>query len=207
MKLPELLAPVGSMEHLKLDIFSGASSVYLSYKKFGARKFAKNFSLSQIKKAADFAHLYNVKVYTTVNILIKDSELDDVAKYIVELHKMGVDAVLIQAIGLLKIIREVTPKLNIHASTQMNIQNIEGSQWAKKQGISRIVLPRELTYLEIKEMADFAHSIGIETEIFAHGALCYSYSGRCLFSSLIGGRSGNRGICAQPCRQKYQLAT
>lgn len=206
MSLPELLAPVGSIDHLKLAIFSGASSIYLSGKKFGARKYAKNFSLSEIESAVKFAHLHNVKVYVTVNTLIKDNELFEVADYVFKLYKCGIDGILVQDIGLLKVVKYICPNLNIHASTQMNIHNIEGIKWAKEQGISRIVLPRELTYNEVKEMVDFAHSVGIEIEIFLHGALCYSYSGRCLLSSLIGNRSGNRGTCAQPCRQKYQIS-
>ncbi|MEA4958068.1 hypothetical protein SDC9_21180 [bioreactor metagenome] len=206
MKLPELLAPVGSVDHLKLAIFSGASSIYLSGKKFGARKYAENFSLSEMKFAVKFAHIYNVKVFVTVNTLIKDNEIIEVMDYIFNLYKMGIDGILIQDVGLLNIVNHVFPDFSLHASTQMNIQNIDEIKWAKNNGISRIVLPRELNLNETKEMVEFAHSIGIEVEIFVHGALCYSYSGRCLFSSLIGNRSGNRGDCAQPCRQKYQIA-
>ena len=206
MKLPELLAPVGSAEHLKTAILSGANSIYLSGENYGARNYAENFSLAEIREAIKYAHLHNVKVYVTVNTLIKEGELKKVSKYLLELYKMGVDAVLIQDIGLIHIINKHIPKLKIHASTQMNIHNIEGVEWASKHNIKRIVLPREMELKEVKEIISFTHSLGIEIEIFAHGALCYSYSGHCLLSSLQGGRSGNRGRCAQPCREKYELS-
>ncbi|MDR2966899.1 MAG: U32 family peptidase [Methanobacteriaceae archaeon] len=206
MKIPELLAPVGSIEHLKVAIFSGASSIYLSGKKFGARQYAMNLSFREIKETVKFAHLYNVKVYVTVNTLIKEEEILNVIEYLLNLYKIGADAVLIQDIGIVKLIREIIPNLAIHSSTQMNIQNKEGIKWAVANGIKRVVLPRELNLDELKEITDFAHENGVEVEIFIHGALCYSYSGRCLFSSFKGGRSGNRGICAQPCREKYQIA-
>lgn len=205
MKLPELLAPVGSAEHLKLAILSGANSIYLSGENFGARKFAENFTVPEIREAVKYAHLHNVKVYVTVNILIKEGELEKVANYLLELYKIGVDAVLIQDVGLVKIINENIPKLAIHASTQMNLHNIEGIKWASEHNIKRVVLPRETEMNELKEILDYAHTLGIEIEIFAHGALCYSYSGHCLLSSMQGGRSGNRGTCAQPCREKYEL--
>ncbi|WP_461461720.1 peptidase U32 family protein [Methanobrevibacter sp.] len=205
MKIPELLAPVGNMNHLKLAIYNGASSIYLSGKDFGARKYAENFTIDEIKEAVKFAHLYNVKVYVTVNILIKEGELESVIDYVMDLYKIGVDAILVQDIGLIKIIKEIIPNLKIHASTQLNIHNKEGIDWAKSQGIKRVVLSRELSLSEVKEITKYAHKNNIECEIFAHGALCYSYSGHCLLSSYIGGRSGNRGRCAQPCRQKYSL--
>lgn len=205
MKLPELLAPVGSAEHLKLAILSGANSIYLSGENFGARKYAENFTVPEIREAVKYAHLHNVKVYVTVNILIKEGELEKVTNYLLELYKMGVDAVLIQDIGLVKIINENIPELPIHASTQMNIHNIDGVKWASEHNIRRIVLPRETELHELKEIIDYAHSLGVEIEIFAHGALCYSYSGHCLLSSMQGGRSGNRGTCAQPCRERYEL--
>lgn len=205
MKLPELLAPVGSLEHLKTAILSGANSIYLSGENFGARRHAENFSVPEIREAVKYAHLHNVKVYLTVNTLIKEGELEKITSYLLELYEIGVDAVLIQDIGLIKIIKENIPKLRIHASTQMNIHNIEAIKWASKQGIKRVVLPRETKLNELKEIIDYAHLLNIEIEIFAHGALCYSYSGHCLLYSLQGGRSGNRGTCAQPCRERYEL--
>lgn len=205
MKLPELLAPVGSAAHLKLAILSGANSIYLSGENFGARKYAENFTLPEIREAVKYAHLHNVKVYLTVNTLIKEGELEKVSNYLLELYKIGVDAVLIQDMGLVKIINENIPKLPIHASTQMNLHNIEGIKWASEHGIKRVVLPREIEMNELKEIIGYAHTRGVEIEIFAHGALCYSYSGHCLLSSMQGGRSGNRGTCAQPCRERYEL--
>ncbi|WP_297979714.1 U32 family peptidase [uncultured Methanobrevibacter sp.] len=205
MKLPELLAPVGSAEHLKIAILSGANSIYLSGEKYGARNYAENFSLAEIREAVKYAHLHNVKVYVTVNTLIKEGELGKISEYLLELYKIGVDAVLIQDIGLIRIINENIPMLKIHASTQMNIHNIEGVKWAHEHNIKRIVVPRELELKELEEIIEYAHSLDIEIEIFVHGALCYSYSGHCLLSSLQGGRSGNRGRCAQPCREKYEL--
>ena len=205
MRLPELLAPVGSAEHLRTAILSGANSIYLSGENFGARKYAENFTVPEIREAVKYAHLHNVKVYVTVNTLIKEGELEKVSDYLLELYKMGVDAVLIQDIGLVKIINENIPKLRIHASTQMNIHNIEGIKWAYEHNIKRVVLPREMELNELKEIIGYAHPLGIEIEIFAHGALCYSYSGHCLLSSMQGGRSGNRGTCAQPCRERYEL--
>lgn len=206
MKLPELLAPVGSAEHLKTAILSGANSIYLSGEKYGARKYAENFSLAEIREAVKYAHLHNVKVYVTVNTLIKEGELRKVSEYLLELYKMGVDAVLIQDIGLVNIINKYIPKLKIHASTQMNIHNTEGVKWAFEHNIKRIVLAREVELEELREIIEYAHSRDIEIEIFAHGALCYSYSGHCLLSSFQGGRSGNRGSCAQPCRGEYELS-
>ena len=205
MRIPELLSPVGNLNHLKIAVLSGASSIYLSGYKYGARRYADNFTLKQIHEAVDYAHLYNVKVYVTVNTLIKESELKDCLEYLNELYFIGVDGVLIQDIGLLNLIKKYIPKLTVHASTQMKIKNIEEIRWAKESGISRIVLPRELKLKEIKKITEEAHKIGLEVEIFVHGAQCYSYSGECLFSSFIGGRSGNRGTCAQPCRQKYNF--
>ena len=136
---------------------------------------------------------------------IKENELFDCLEYVFKLYQLGVDGVLIQDIGLLNLINEYIPKFSIHASTQMNIENTDDLKWAKNNGINRVVLPRELTLDELKEITKEAHKLGIEVEIFVHGAQCYCYSGRCLFSSFIGGRSGNRGTCAQPCRKPYDI--
>lgn len=201
MKLPELLAPIRSMDHLKVAINAGASSVYLSGKDYGARKYAENFTLDEIKEAVSIAHLHNVKVYVTVNTLIKEDEIENVLYYLGNLYEIGVDAVLIQDLGLVDLINQHIPDLEIHGSTQMNIENQLKLDYIEKKGIKRIVLPREMTRSEIKKL-----NTNMELEIFAHGALCYSYSGQCLFSSMKGGRSGNRGSCAQPCRQKYTLS-
>ena len=201
MRIPELLAPVGSMEHLKVAINAGASSVYLSGKDYGARKYADNFTLNEINEAVNIAHSYNVKVYITVNTLIKQNELEDVINYLSKLYAMGVDAVLVQDLGLVELINKHLPKLKIHASTQMTCENQLKLDYIESKGIKRIVLPREMRKEEIQNL-----KTNMELEIFAHGALCYSYSGQCLISSFKGGRSGNRGTCAQPCRQKYRIS-
>lgn len=201
MRIPELLAPVGSMEHLKVAINTGASSVYLSGKDYGARKYAANFTLDEINDAVNIAHLHNVKVYVTVNTLIKQDELEDVINYLSKLYAMGVDAVLVQDLGLVELIREHLPELKIHASTQMTCENQLKLDYLESKGIKRVVLPREMRREEIQSL-----KTNMELEIFAHGALCYSYSGQCLMSSFKGGRSGNRGTCAQPCRQKYKVS-
>ena len=201
MRIPELLAPVASMEHLKVAINAGASSIYLSGKEYGARKFAKNFSLDEISEAVNIAHLHNVKVYVTVNTLIKEDELQDVMNYLATLHSIGVDAVLVQDLGLVELINKHLPNLKIHGSTQMTAENQLKLDYLENKGIKRIVLPREMRKDEIKNL-----KTNMELEIFVHGALCYSYSGQCLMSSFKGGRSGNRGTCAQPCRQKYKLS-
>lgn len=200
MRIPELLAPVGSMEHLKIAINAGASSIYLSGKNYGARKYAKNFTLDEIREAVSTAHLHNVKVYVTVNILIKQDELEDVMNYLSELYSIGVDAVLVQDLGLVELINRHLPDLKIHASTQMTCENQQKVDYLESKGIKRVVLPREMRMDEIASL-----KTSMELEIFAHGALCYSYSGQCLMSSFKGGRSGNRGTCAQPCRQKYKI--
>lgn len=201
MRIPELLAPVGSMDHLKVAINAGASSVYLSGKNYGARKYAANFTLDEINDAVNFAHLHNVRVYVTVNTLIKESELEDVMNYLSKLYAMGVDAVLVQDFGLVELINRHLPNLKIHASTQMTAENQLKVDYIESKGIKRIVLPREMRKEEIRQI-----KTNMELEIFAHGALCYCYSGQCLMSSFKGGRSGNRGTCAQPCRQKYKIS-
>lgn len=200
MRIPELLAPAGSMEHLKVAINAGASSVYLSGKNYGARKFAENFTLDEIRDAVNIAHMHNVKVYVTVNTLIKESELENVINYLSKLYSIGVDAVLVQDLGLIELINKHLPDLKIHASTQMTCENQLKLDYLESKGIRRVVLPREMRKEEIKSL-----NTNMELEIFAHGALCYSYSGQCLMSSFKGGRSGNRGTCAQPCRQKYRI--
>ena len=202
--LPELLAPAGSPEALAAAIAAGADAVYLAGRRFGARHYAANFSDEELESAVDYAHLHGVGVYVTVNILIRDAELPDVARYLLYLYEIGVDAVLVQDIGAAALAREIVPDLTLHASTQMAIHNREGVVRAAREGFSRVVLARELTLAEIEDIAGVQ---GIGIEVFAHGALCYCYSGQCLLSSVIGGRSGNRGMCAQPCRKPYRLVT
>jgi len=198
----ELLAPAGSMESLIAAINNGADAIYLGGNKFSARAYASNFDNETMMKAVDYAHSYSVKVYVTINTILKQNELKEALKYAGYLYEIGVDALIIQDIGLISLIRDIYPNFELHASTQMTIHNGEGALYFKEKGLQRIVLSRELTLDEIKHISK---DLGIETEIFVHGALCVCYSGQCLMSSMIGGRSGNRGRCAQPCRMQYTL--
>jgi len=205
--IPELLAPAGSPEAFRAAVAAGADAIYLSGRKFGARKFAPNFSDEEIEEAVRYAHRWGVRVYVTVNTLIHDRELNGVAEYLIWLWSVGVDAVLVQDIGVAALARELVPDLALHASTQMTIYNADGVCWAAGLGFSRVVLARELSLAEVQEIVEKTADTGIGLEVFAHGALCYSYSGQCLLSSVIGGRSGNRGMCAQPCRKPYRFVT
>lgn len=200
--MPELLAPVGNMECLKAAINAGCDAVYLSGRNFGARSFAGNFSNEELEIAINTCHLYGVKVYITVNTLIYDVEVDRFINYIDYIHKLGVDAVIMQDIGMIDLVRKTYPNLEIHASTQTNIHNLEGVKLCEELGIKRVVLARETPIELVKEIKEKTNT---ELEIFVHGALCMSYSGECLMSALIGNRSGNRGTCAQSCRQPYSL--
>ncbi len=199
---PELLAPVGNMECLFAAINAGCDAVYLSGINFGARSFAGNFTLDELTKAINTCHLYGVKVYVTVNTLIYDDEVEKFMQYIDFLHKNNVDALIMQDIGMIDLVRKTHPTLDIHASTQAHIHNLEGVKLMQKLGLKRVVLARE-TPIELVE--EIKKNTKIELEIFIHGALCMSYSGECLMSALIGERSGNRGTCAQCCRQPYDL--
>lgn len=202
MKKIELLSPAGSFEALEAAIMCGADAVYLGGTKFGARAFASNFDNDNMKKAVNFAHLYGVRIYVTVNTLVYDNEVTSFLEYITFLNSIGVDAFIIQDIGMLHLLSTMYPKLELHASTQMHIHNIEALIRLKELGVKRAVLPRELS---IAKIAELKKNSGMDIEIFVHGALCVSYSGQCLMSSLIGGRSGNRGECAGSCRLPYEL--
>jgi putative protease len=199
---PELLAPAGSMEALRAAVENGADAVYLGARAFSARGYAANFSDKELEEAIDYAHLRGVKVYVTANTLLRDGEMEAALDLLCRLKEMGADAVLVQDIGLLSLGRQYVPDLPLHASTQMTLHNSEGALFAKELGIERVVLARESSLEEIKRIGK---NSGLETEAFVHGALCISYSGQCLLSSIIGGRSGNRGYCAQPCRKEYRL--
>ena len=198
----ELLAPVGNMECLKAAINARCDAVYLAGRNFGARSFAGNFSNEELVEAINICHLYGVKVYVTVNTLIYDVEVDRFMKYIDFLHVNNVDAVIMQDIGMIDLVRKTYPNLEIHASTQLHIHNLEGARLCEELGIKRVVLARE-TPIELID--EIKKNTNIDIEIFVHGALCMSYSGECLISALIGNRSGNRGTCAQSCRQPYSL--
>lgn len=202
MERPELLAPVGNMECLKAAIEAGCDAIYLGGKTFGARSYAGNFSNEEIILAIEYAHLYGVKVYITVNTLVYESEVNSFLEYIDFLHRNSVDAIIIQDIGMLDLVRQLYPNLEIHASTQMHIHNLEGVKLLEELGVKRVVLSRELT---INEIEYIKKNTSLEIEVFIHGALCVSYSGQCLMSSMIGGRSGNRGTCSQCCRMPYSL--
>ena len=202
MKRIELLAPAGNMDNLVAAVEAGCDAVYLGGKSFGARAFSKNFSDEEIIKAINYCHLYGVKVYVTVNTIIYENEVDSFVEYIDFLHKNNVDAVLIQDLGMLDLIRKTYPNLEIHSSTQMHIHNLDGVQFMEKLGVRRVVLARETSIDEIKKIKSNSN---VELEVFVHGALCISYSGECLMSSLIGGRSGNRGECAGSCRLRYDV--
>ncbi|MTK63764.1 MAG: U32 family peptidase [Methanobacterium sp.] len=206
-EIPELLAPAGSLNSLIAAVNAGADAVYISGKKFGARRFASNFTNEEMKEGLKFAKLRGVKVYITVNTLMKDFQLEPAIEYIFWLYKNGADAVIVQDLGLARLIRELIPEMKLHASTQLTIHNSAGVKWAGDFGFKRIVLARELKISEVKAIVEIASENELEIEIFGHGALCYSYSGQCLLSSFIGGRSGNRGVCAQPCRKAYKLVS
>lgn len=199
---PELLAPAGGMEALIAAVENGADAVYLGARAFSARGYASNFSEEELEKAIDYAHLRGVKIYVTVNTLLKEGEMESALMLLSRLREMGVDAIIIQDLGLISLSRKYLPDLPLHASTQMTLHNSEGVRFVKELGIERVVLSREVSLEEIKEVKERDE---VEIEVFVHGALCISYSGQCLLSSLIGGRSGNRGYCAQPCRKKYRL--
>lgn len=202
MKKPEILSPAGDMTSLIAAIEGGCDAVYLSGKVYGARAFASNFTNEQIIEAINTAHAYGVKVYVATNTIIYEDEVEDFIKYIEFLYKNNVDAVIVQDIGMMDLIKQTFPEFEVHASTQAHIHNLEGVKLMKKIGISRCVLARETP---IDLIRDIKEQTDMEIEIFVHGALCISYSGQCLMSSLIGGRSGNRGTCAGSCRQKYDV--
>lgn len=200
MKKHELLSPAGNMECLQQAVLNGADAVYLGCKNFGARKFASNFTNEEIIEAIKYCHLYGVKIYVTMNTLVKDCEVDDFLKQVEFLHSNGIDAILIQDFGMLCLIREKYPNLEVHASTQANTSSKETAQLFYNLGVKRVVFSREMTLEEINSI-----DVPIEKEVFVHGALCICYSGCCLMSSQIGNRSGNRGECAGSCRLPYSL--
>lgn len=198
----ELLAPAGNLEIFKGVIESGADAVYVGGSMFGARAYANNFTEDELLEAIDFAHLRGVKVYLTVNTLIKNSEFSKLYDYLLPYYKRGLDAVIVQDIGVVKAIHEYSPSLEIHTSTQMTVTGADGVRFLSQFGVTRVVMAREVSLAEMKRIHE---ETGMELEAFVHGALCYSYSGQCLFSSILGGRSGNRGRCAQPCRLPYTV--
>ena len=196
----ELLAPAGNMECLKAAVLSGADAVYFAGKNFGARSFADNFSDDEIREAAKYCRLRSVKTYVTVNTMMFDREFKELDSFICLLAEAGVDGVIVQDLGVMRRIQSICPELLIHASTQMTVHNLAGVCTLENMGVKRVVLARELSEKDIRYISE---NCGIELELFVHGAMCMSYSGQCLMSSVLGGRSGNRGKCAQPCRLNY----
>lgn len=198
--MKELLVPVGNMDSLKAAVMNGADAIYLGGKRFGARAFAGNFNDEEMISAIHFAHLYGVKIYVTVNTVVFESELEDVYNYCLFLHKTGVDALIVQDLGLMSLLKRRLPNLEIHASTQVHNVSESGLRILEDLNVKRVVFARELSLATID-----SYKTSMEKEIFIHGALCVSYSGECLFSSVLLGRSGNRGECAQVCRLPYKL--
>ena len=196
----ELLAPAGSPEAVTAAIQAGADAVYLGYGDFNARRNAKNFSLEELASAVSYCHVRGAKVYLTLNTLVTDRELPAAAQVAAQAAEVGVDAVLIQDLGILRMLRQAAPGLAVHGSTQLTVHSLDGVRRCAELGMSRVVLSRELSRDAIEHIC---LNSPIEIETFVHGALCMCYSGQCYFSSVIGGRSGNRGLCAQPCRLKY----
>lgn len=202
MKELELLAPAGSLKTLKAVIHAGADAVYLGGSMFGARAYANNFNEEELLEAIRFGHIHGRKIILAVNTLLKEYELGQLYDYLHPYYEAGLDAVIVQDMGVMEFIKTHFPNLPIHTSTQMTITNVEGARLLKEQGVERVVTVREMSLEEIQRIHD---EVGVELESFIHGALCYCYSGQCLFSSIIGGRSGNRGRCAQPCRLSYEV--
>lgn len=202
LRTPEILAPAGTEEAMKAAVNAGCDAVYLGGNLFSARAFAGNFDEEAVLRTLDHCHLFGVKVYMTVNTLLKDEETQVLAEYMRPFYQAGLDGVIVQDPGVVRILRREFPDLHLHGSTQMSIASASGARFLKAQGLTRVVPARELTLQEIRQIRD---EVEIEIESFVHGAMCYAYSGKCLFSSFLGGRSGNRGRCAQPCRQLYGI--
>lgn len=204
MKKPELLAPAGDLEKLKMAIIYGADAVYLGGVQFGLRAFAKNFTMDELTEGVSFAHKRGKKVYVTLNIIPHNDDLIGLEDYVRELEKIGIDAVIVSDPGVLSIVKSVSPNMEIHLSTQANTTNYKSANFWYNQGVKRIILARELSLVEIKDIINNVPD-NLDIEVFIHGAMCISYSGRCLLSNYMTSRDANRGECAQSCRWKYYL--
>ncbi len=202
MKSIEILAPCGSIESVYSAVRSGADAVYLGVKDFSARASADNFDYQQLQEAVDYCHIAGVKVYLTINTIVFDSELEKLKKVIVNSAKCSIDAVIVQSMGVATLVKNLVPTMPLHASTQMSVHSLSGAKLLEEMGFKRVVLSREMSKSEIKKIAD---NCNIELEVFVHGALCMCVSGQCYFSAMLGGRSGNRGRCAQPCRLPFAV--
>ena len=203
-KIMELLAPVGNMDKLKLAIHYGADAVYLASKRFGLRTFAGNFDMEELAEAVEYVHNAGKKIYITINIIPHDSDFDGLDDYIKDLDKLGVDAVIVADLGVMQVVKRVAPNLDIHISTQANVTNSETAKFYAEMGAKRIILARELSLEEIKNIRASLPE-DVELECFGHGAMCISYSGRCLLSTFMTGRDANRGACVQACRWNYTI--
>lgn len=203
MKKVELLAPAGNYEAFLGAIHAGADAVYLGGEKYSARAYADNFSDEEVISAIRYAHILGKKVYLTINTLMKQDEYKALCSYVAPFYQSGLDGVIIQDLGAFEILKETFPNLELHASTQMTLTSELGVSYLKELGACRVVPARELSLDEIRSIKE---KVDIEIECFVHGAMCYCYSGQCLFSSILGGRSGNRGRCAQPCRLPYKFS-
>ncbi len=204
MNKPELLAPAGNMEKLKMALIYGADAVYIGGEQYGLRAQAGNFTMDEIRRAVSFTHKMNRKLYVTVNIIPHNDDLVGLSAYLKELEEAEVDALIISDPGVLTVAKETIPNMELHLSTQANNTNYKAAEFWYKQGVKRIILARELSFLEIEEIIAKAPK-ELKFEAFIHGAMCISYSGRCLLSNYIVGRDANRGECAHPCRYKYYL--
>ncbi len=201
-RIPEILAPAGTIEALEAAVKAGADAVYVGGSLYSARAFAGNFGPEEMLRAIDFCHLYGAKLYMAVNTLLKTDEIGQLSEYMRPYYSAGVDGVIVQDMGVAKVLHEAYPDLPLHGSTQMSVSSRWGASFLKDCGFTRVVPARELSLEEIKQIKN---ATDIEIESFVHGAMCFAYSGKCLMSSFIGGRSGNRGRCAQPCRQCYEI--
>ena len=197
----ELLLPAGKFESLKAAVANGADAVYLAGSRYGARAGAGNFSDDEMKQAVKLCHSRGIRLYVTMNTLVGDNEFSQALDYVKFLYDLGVDALIVQDLGLAGAVKALLPAFTLHGSTQMTIHNVDTARWAYEFGFRRVILAREMTLREIKAIREAVPKL--ELEVFCHGAICISYSGQCLMSSLIGGRSGNRGQCAQPCRLPF----
>ncbi len=203
MKNIELLSPVGSKEMLTAAVLSGADAVYLGAKEFSARRNAENFGFSELEEAVKYCHIRNVKVYLTLNIIIKDNEFNDALNTAVHAYNAGIDGIILADLGLAKVLKETLPDLPLHASTQVSVHSPSALKPLKELGFCRVVVARELSFEQLKEICEEARRLDLEIEAFVHGALCMSVSGQCLLSAYLGARSGNRGLCAGPCRLPF----
>lgn len=201
----EVLSPVGNPAMLEAAVRSGADAVYLGAKEFSARRNAENFSTDELKKAVEYCHIRNVKVYLTLNIIIKDSEMSSAVKLAETAYNCGVDGIIVEDLGLCSVIRRLLPDFPLHASTQMSVHSVSALSELKKLGFCRVVAAREMSFEELKIFCKEAQRLGLEVEVFVHGALCMSVSGQCLLSAFLGSRSGNRGLCAGPCRLAFSV--